>query len=321
MDLRGWWVCARLPSHCESLPQGFTAMNEMLPQLERVRAAFLQRIKTERVKSRDRLKESILRSLPSNVGGAVSVADIDNASSIRIAWEWASRLPGPFADGQPTQDSGKLFQLSVRDFLQEGFRLGRDLRPGDWQWKTEFPASNFDQYAHLDEIRGALEDNKQLRTVFSEQYLVVPDIVVFRKAVSAIELGRKPDVRVAALSPLLDDAQLSRNHPLLHASVSCKITMRSDRAQNTRTEALNLIRNRKGRAPAIVAVTAEPLPTRLSSLALGTGDVDYVYHAALPELREALAAVGNEDQLDMLNTVVEGRRMRDIADLVLDLLI
>jgi|ERR1700729_1146814 len=52
-----------------------------------------------------------------------------------------------------------------------------------------------------------------------------------------------------------------------------------------------------------------------------SGAGDFVYHAALPELREALAATGNEDQLDMLNTIVEGRRMRDIADLVLDLLI
>lgn len=219
------------------------------------------------------------------------------------------------------KDSGNLFKIAVRDFLQEGFQLGHDLRPGDWRWKTEYPAAHFDQYAHLNDIRKALEVNKEMRTIFSEQYLVVPDIVVYRNAVSATDLGRSADVQVAALSPLLDDAQLSQNHPLLHASVSCKITMRSDRAQNTRTEALNLIRNRKGRAPSIVAVTAEPLPTRLSSLALGTGDVDFVYHAGLPELRESLAAVGNEDQLDMLNTLVEGRRLRDIADLVLDLLI
>lgn len=298
-------------------------MNEMLPKLGEARAAFLARIKSEIlwVKPRDRLKDSILRSLPAGVGGSVSIADIDNASSVRIAWEWAARLPGAFAAAQPAQDSGKLFQFAVRDFLQEGFRLGQDLRPGDWQWKTEYSASHFDQYVHLNDIRTVLESNKEMRTIFSEQYLVVPDIVVYRNAVPAGELGRNADVPVAALSPLLDDAQLSRNHPLLHASVSCKITMRSDRAQNTRTEALNLIRNRKGRAPAIVAVTAEPLPTRLSSLALGTGDVDFVYHAALPELREALAATGNEDQLDMLNTIVEGRRMRDIADLVLDLLI
>lgn len=34
--------------------------------------------------------------------------------------------------------------------------------------------------------------------------------------------------------------------PYDHASISAKFTMRSDRAQNSRTEALNLIRNRKG---------------------------------------------------------------------------
>ncbi|MHB8462585.1 MAG: NgoMIV family type II restriction endonuclease [Vulcanimicrobiaceae bacterium] len=298
-------------------------MSDMLPRLAEVRAGFLSRIKSEIlwVKPPDKVKASIRRNLPSSVDGAVSVADVDNASSIKIAWEWAARLPGSFATSEPSQDSGKLFQFAVRDFLQTGFKLGADLRPGEWQWKTEFPAAHFDQYAHLNDIRGALEENKELRTIFSEQYLVVPDIVVYRSPIRATDVGRSPDVRVANLSPLLDDAQLSRNHPLLHASVSCKITMRSDRAQNTRTEALNLIRNRKGRAPSIVAVTAEPLPTRLSSLALGTGDVDFVYHAALPELREALAAVGNEDQLDMLNTLVEGRRIRDISDLVLDLLI
>jgi hypothetical protein len=298
-------------------------LSDLLPRLAAVRSDFLSKLKREILwlKPLQKVKDSIRRNLPSSVDGAVSVADIDNASSVRIAWEWASRLPGDFCMAEPGQDSGKLFQFAVRDFLQAGFRLGTDLRPGDWQWKTEYPVSHFDQYAHLNDIKDALERDKELRTIFSEQYLVVPDIVVYRSPISADSIGKSPDLDVAGFSPLRDDAKLSRNHPLLHASVSCKITMRSDRAQNTRTEALNLIRNRKGRAPSIVAVTAEPLPTRLASLALGTGDVDFVYHAALPELRETLTAVGNEDQLDMLNTIVEGRRIRDIADLVLDLLI
>jgi len=298
-------------------------MSDLLPMLAEARRAFLTNLKSTIlwVKPQDRLKAAITKRLAPHVGGAVSVADVDNSSSISIAWEWASRLPGDFADAEPTQDSGKMFQFAVRDFLQRGFQLGGDLRPGDWQWRTEYSIAHFDQYVHMNDIREALDRVKELRTIFSEQFLVVPDIVVFRTPVSAEAVGRQEGVPVATFSPLLDDAQLSRGHPLLHASVSCKITMRSDRAQNTRTEALNLIRNRKGRAPAIVAVTAEPLPTRLSSLALGTGDVDFVYHAALPELREALAAVGNEDQLDMLNTIVQGRRLRDVSDLVLDLLI
>jgi hypothetical protein len=298
-------------------------MNGFLPQLAEARSAFLAKLKSSIlwVKPRSGLKAPITKRLAEHVEGAVSVADVDNASSISISWEWASRLPGVFTGAEPAQDSGKLFQFAVRDFLQHGFELGRELRPGDWQWRTEYSIAHFDQYAHMNDIREALKQNEAPRTIFSEQFLVVPDIVVYRTPISAESVGRLQGPPVAVFSPLLDDAQLSRNQPLLHASVSCKITMRSDRAQNARTEALNLIRNRKGRAPSIVAVTAEPLPTRLSSLALGTGDVDFVYHAALPELREALAAIGNEDQLDMLNTLVHGRRLRDISDLVLDLLI
>jgi hypothetical protein len=108
---------------------------------------------------------------------------------------------------------------------------------------------------------------------------------------------------------------------IMHASISCKLTIRSDRSQNTRTEALNLLRNRKGHAPHMVAVTAEPLPTRLASLALGSGDLDCTYHIALPELFEAARTPGCEDQLDMLSQLIEGRRLRDIADLPLDLAI
>ena len=90
--------------------------------------------------------------------------------------------------------------------------------------------------------------------------------------------------------------------------------------QNTRSEALNLIRNRKGRLPHIVAVTAEPMPTRIAAIALGTGDIDCVYHFALPELVEVLSDQKRES-LDLIETMIEGRRLRDIADLPLDLVI
>ena len=111
--------------------------------------------------------------------------------------------------------------------------------------------------------------------------------------------------------------------PILHASISAKWTMRSDRAQNSRTEALNLIRNRKGHLPHIVVVTGEPLPSRLASLALGTGDLDCVYHFALYELVDAVkeyAAQGSrEDIVETLMTLIEGKRLKDISDLPLDL--
>ena len=106
------------------------------------------------------------------------------------------------------------------------------------------------------------------------------------------------------------------------AVVACTILVCGDmpaRAQNTRTEALNLIRNRKGRTPHVVAVTLEPLPGRLASIAMGTGDVDCTYHAALNELMLAAADSDFADAYELLQTLVSGRRLRDIGDLPLDL--
>ena len=85
-------------------------------------------------------------------------------------------------------------------------------------------------------------------------------------------------------------------------------------------EALNLIRNRKGKTPHISCVTAEPMPTRLASLAMGTGDIDCVYHMALQELISSVNSSGNEDQGEMLDTLVNGKRLRDISDLPFDLI-
>ena len=152
---------------------------------------------------------------------------------------------------------------------------------------------------------------------------MTPDIVVARHPATYEDVNTSRDfldnAALASLTPFLARNQ-STSLPFLHASVSCKWTIRSDRSQNTRTEALNLIRNRKGNLPHIVTVTAEPLPMRIASLALGTGDLDCVYHFALDELREVCESLpGCEDQAEMLATMVEGDRMRDISDLPFDL--
>jgi hypothetical protein len=52
---------------------------------------------------------------------------------------------------------------------------------------------------------------------------------------------------------------------------------------------------------------------------MGTGDVDCTYHGALYELKEAVDVSGNSDQAEMLDTLISGRRLRDISDLPFDL--
>ena len=50
------------------------------------------------------------------------------------------------------------------------------------------------------------------------------------------------------------------------------------------------VRHRRGRQPHLVTVTAEPLPTRLASIARGTGEVDAVYHIAFDALAASVTA-------------------------------
>jgi len=255
--------------------------------------------------------------------GVPNIADTGNKASIQIARGIIRRLGYPLApQAPPGQRAGILFEQITRDFLQQAFDLLRHLRPGDWLFSVNQSISEFDQYEHLADLQRMLKENADLAAALGGDYLVTPDIVIGRQPVPDEEINRFAEVvddsSACRLSPLRE-RNCPAPKPILHASISCKWTIRSDRAQNIRTEALNLIRNRKGHTPHIIAVTAEPLPTRLASLALGTGDLDCVYHIALPELQEAIKEIQNEDQLDILEAMVNGRRLRDISDLPLDL--
>jgi hypothetical protein len=69
----------------------------------------------------------------------------------------------------------------------------------------------------------------------------------------------------------------------------------------------------------VLAVTAEPTASRLSSLALGTGDLDCVYHFALYELLSSTKEMNYKDADDELKMMVDGKRLRDISNLPFDL--
>jgi len=260
-------------------------------------------------------------------GGYPNFADGSNRASSNIAWNLLDKLKcSAIFGGISGQTAGDLFESETKDFLEAAFGLLRHLRPGRWMYTTERTAiSGFEQYAHLARLAELIDQNSELASALGGDYIVEPDIVIGRFAVSDDEINANEQIinsesSIAQFTPLRLSNRATQQ-PSLHASISCKWTIRSDRSQNTRTEALNLIRNRKGHIPHIVAVTAEPLPSRLAALALGTGDLDCVYHFALQELTESIAEIENEDQMEMLNMLVQGQRLRDISDLPFDLAI
>ena len=262
--------------------------------------------------------------------GVASNADKSNKSSCRIAKNLAEFVGAEVGKKMDGQTLGTEFERITAEFINESFSLLKHIRPGSWHVLREnekgvyLPLSSFEQYAHLEELDKRIEEYPKLMTILGNDYFVKPDIIVYRDTLEDKDINATNTVVDDSLALLTVLRSRNGGKHLLHADISAKWTMRSDRAQNTRTEALNLIRNRKGHLPHIVCVTAEPQPSRLASLALGTGDIDCVYHAFLYELKEALEKSvreegKDEDALELLNMMIEGKRIKDISDLPLDL--
>ena len=258
--------------------------------------------------------------------GVPNLADVSSKTSRVFAFGITKRLGFPLSTSPPVgQTVGTIFGELTMDFLNKAFKLLHHIRPGKWIFSASQASvgiAAFDQYEHLAALDSALKKHKDLAAALGGDYIIRPDIVIGRNPLSDSEINQSKDILgkdpVSTLTPLRK-SNYQTPKPILHASISCKWTIRSDRSQNTRTEALNLIRNRKGKTPHIACVTAEPMPTRLASLAMGTGDIDCVYHMALMELASSVKESGNEDQQDMLDTLTTGKRLRDISDLPFDL--
>jgi hypothetical protein len=267
------------------------------------------------ITERQKAKKGLPTQFPSN-------ADGDSATSIAIAQgifdqiQSKAKLGGRLAG----QISGSKFEQITRLFVEETFGALTALRPGKWNLAPGKRAIfRFEQYQHLAELSKIAEINPEIAVSLGRDYVISPDVIIVREPETDETINAKQmivDSDVALRSGL---RKRNNSLPLLHASISCKWTLRSDRAQNARSEALNLIRNRKGRVPHIAVVTGEPLPSRLSSLALGTADIDCVYHFALPELISTVDKLGIEDSSHLVKMMVDGKRLKDITDLPLDL--
>lgn len=266
------------------------------------------------------LKNGILKTEDS---GIPSIADKHSAASVAFASGMLALL-GNEAKGARLagQMAGSKFEQVVGEFIEETFPKLTPVRPGKFsviKGETRLAIANCDQYEHLAAVSAAVQNNPELAVALGMDYLIKPDVMVLRQPEPDETLNSGEflvDLNTARKTSL---RAINNQKPILHASISCKWTLRSDRAQNARSEALNLIRNRKGRLPHIAVITAEPTPGRLASLALGTGDIDCVYHIALDELVKTVNASTFDDSKELLATMIDGKRLRDIADLPFDL--
>ena len=275
----------------------------------------------ERKKFHQLLLENVLTI---DANGIPSNADKDQKSSVLYAKSIADQLSAQTGERLSGQSSGNKFEQLVATYLNETFTKLFHLRPGKWEIyqvgsRNRDKIAEFTQYEHLQLLSELSKNNKALAASLGNDYAISPDIVITRARETDEAINNQQYIIDDTIGHFADLRAKNGSGKILHASVSTKWTLRSDRAQNARSGALNLLRNRKGRAPHIVVVTGEPTPSRLSSIALGTGDIDCVYHFALPELQYAIAVTNNDEAQSLLNIMIDGKRLKDISDLPLDL--
>lgn len=229
-------------------------------------------------------------------------ADVDNATSLRMAAAVLEQLgyknpnlTGGEPEPAPPVNPGVALEQLVRTHLEAQLPM----LASDRHWTVDRGRSivDYSQYRHLAGVDAAIAGDPNLRITIGTDYLI------------------KPDVLVGIIGTSTPTAA-----PWLHAALACKWTIRSDRVQNIRHENRNMIRHRRGRLPHLVAVTAEPLPSRLASIARGTGEVDVTYHITFEELAAAVAAHGSQRQKDAWNEVTGQGRLRDFRDLTKSLI-
>ncbi|WP_053226668.1 NgoMIV family type II restriction endonuclease [Solirubrobacter soli] len=302
---------------------------------------------------RDAFAAALCTDILGYKGGAKpTMSDSSSAVSVEIGRRFLARLAAAgFVPAKGVslkgQEVGKRFDVHVREYVDQAFVNGTaslvSVSPAtDFHCRSGVHIRDTAQYAHLEILRQIGEDpavttsavaRQQFRAVTASDYQVQADVVVLRRPTPATTAPRTGKLYSSSSGLAMSTAVLNRRpgqHDLLHANVSCKWTFRSDRAQNIRTEAIALMRHRKGRMPHMVVVTAEPLPSRLRSIAIGTGEVDCVYHIGLDFLADALAdslaaatttqrKKALSDQIGQFELMRDGDRLRDVSDLPFDL--
>ncbi|WP_407320114.1 NgoMIV family type II restriction endonuclease [Isoptericola halotolerans] len=271
--------------------------------------------------------------------GKPNTSDRSKKDSVALGIALFEALGVPH-DAQGQDETGLPFATKVADDLRERVRAVGVLH----RVQPEQALNEFQQYRHVGALNElAIEPSKGYLKAWKRLTLEVtrrvtgPPASVRRAsamiddveaAVAAEVDDRRRVVYEMGTESLLNldvtvaDAQYGRL-PELEIGLSLKWSLRTDRAQDCRSQGAKLSALRRGRMPHFAAVTMEPRPYMLNLLGGGSGDVDCVYHLDLPALTLAIESVygGKHDKssrrtVGTFQRLVEQRRLRDYDELV-----
>lgn len=176
--------------------------------------------------------KSLVSVLLTDSTGVPSNADGNNPLSVKVA-SGIARLIKAEAKGVRLagQVAGKQFEEFCLTFIKSTFLELDHLRPGQWSvtritGRPKLALAAFEQYSHLTAIAEAARSNRQLAAAIGSDYIITPDIVISR--------APEEDAVINQSQVLVDDTcvklaalrKINGCLPTLHASISCKWTIR-----------------------------------------------------------------------------------------------
>ncbi|MGW1490730.1 NgoMIV family type II restriction endonuclease [Streptomyces sp. NPDC002402] len=276
--------------------------------------------------------------------GRPNTSDKNDKGSIELGSIFYETIGIPPHATPPTKAVGNLMGELMSADLQKALQLDAP----HLAVEPERPFTSFEQFSHLNaarELRGDMAEGV-VRTVnairnFSKvtgleqtlQHKLIEHLDRIQEEVKSTEDRRRELLDLLGEESLLRlDITVSREIPnaakptlpLQHlvAGLSLKWTLRTDRAQDCRSQGSKMAALRRGRMPHFAAVTMEPRPSMLALLGRGSGDVDCVYHLHLPALAAAIDEYCSGSQSkarqgirDNFKRLCDQRRIRDYDDL------
>lgn len=287
--------------------------------------------KAEAFVSKHQGMRSVAHALTLGMPGQVvpNIADAGNQRSVAVSFHLLEKMCEEAGNLQAQvvpsgQASGSRLELAIErglaEFIAEHklrFDVGSKSSNGNRRPPVSFALTDYWPYMTPPVVTEP-PDVEQTYKRLGRGHLIQPDVVVWQQR--DVSFARVKDGEVT-ITPF--------EIRTLHACISGKATIRSDRSQSSRYEGSTVSRWRRARPPAMIVVTAEPVPSRLGSLAWGLGDLDAIYHVNLKALYHGLAA-GQRDlgetkesreeySLAETRELIEYARLRDISQLAEDL--
>lgn len=117
------------------------------------------------------------------------------------------------------QTLGKQFEMLTMEFLQATFPYLQNLYPGKWSIlqlgnNNKLKTSDFEQYEHLAYLSALTAENAQLAAALGNDYLVAPDVVVYRELYEDAEINQNQCIVDNNVSKMADIRKNNGGKPL-----------------------------------------------------------------------------------------------------------